>query len=242
MHDYSEIFSARARQYHYAMQHYPKARDAEFLALLEDLPPAAVDVLDVPSGGGYLHRYLASAVKLSSCDFSEGFAQTGVPLASPAQLPFADTGFDAVLSLTGLHHVPQTQQALFLHECARVLRPGGKVLIGEVWRGSPVDVFLNQFVHAHNSQGHVGEFLDAHTIDFLNQHGFTNAALVVRHYYWNFSDVASMIDYCRNMFGIDQADDAQIEFGLRTILNYRQHADGQVLLPWQLVFYQAEKR
>lgn len=242
MHDYSEIFSARARQYHYAMQYYPKARDAEFLALLEDLPSAAVDVLDVPSGGGYLHRYLAPGVKLSSCDFSEGFAETGVPLASPGHLPFADASFDAVLSLTGLHHVPRAQQALFLHECARVLRPGGRLLIGEVWRGSPVDVFLNEFVHRHNSQGHVGEFLDTTYLAFLQQHGFSEAQLAVRHYHWQFDGLASMIDYCRNMFGIDQADEVQIEAGLRTVLNYRQHADSHIVLPWQLVFYQAEKR
>jgi SAM-dependent methyltransferase len=242
MHDYSEIFSARARQYHYAMQHYPEARDAEFRAMLEDLPAVAVNVLDVPSGGGYLHRYLAAEVRLSSCDFSEGFAQTGVPLASPAQLPFADAGFDAVLSLTGLHHVPRAQQALFLVECARVLKQGGRLLIGEVWRGSPVDAFLNDFVHQHNSQGHVGEFLDTHYLDFLQQSGFANVQLTLRHYHWHFACLASMIDYCRNMFGIDQADDAQIEAGLRTILNYRQHADGHILLPWQLVFYQAEKR
>ncbi|MGL4835132.1 MAG: hypothetical protein ACRCXH_12020, partial [Shewanella sp.] len=78
MHDYSEIFTTRAKQYHLAMQTCPKSRDAEFLALLQDLPATAIDVLDVPAGGGYLARYLQSHLQLTSCDFSEGFVETGV--------------------------------------------------------------------------------------------------------------------------------------------------------------------
>ena len=242
MHNYSEIFSARARQYHYAMQCCPQARDAEFQAIVQDLPDSAVTVLDVPSGGGYLQRHLNSNVQLHSCDFSEGFAQTGVPLASPTRLSFADAVFDAVLSLTGLHHVPHVQQDAFLGECLRVLRPGARLLVGEVWRGSSVDFFLNDFVHRHNSQGHVGEFFDDGFLPRLQTAGFAQATRSVRSYFWQFESVPTMVDYCRNLFGIDNADDEQIEAGLRDVLDYKQTGDGRVQLHWQLVFFQAVKR
>lgn len=241
VHDYSEIFSARARQYHYAMQQYPLARNAEFRAILQDLPADATEVLDVPSGGGYLHSHLAPTVNLLSCDFSEGFAETGVPLASPEHLPFTDASLDAVLSLTGLHHVPRLQQQAFLRECWRVLRPGGRICVGEVWRGSPVDTFLNDFVHRHNSQGHVGEFLDAGFMGLLEQAGFADADHVLRHYEWTFNGIPAMVDYCRNLFGIDRADDAQLEAGLREYLGFRAQPEGGFALPWQLVFYRAQK-
>ena len=74
MTDYSEIFAQRAHQYHEAMQRDPRARDGEFLALLEDLSSSAIDLLDVPSGGGYLSTYLDAHRRLESCDFSIGFA------------------------------------------------------------------------------------------------------------------------------------------------------------------------
>lgn len=242
MHNYSEIFRVRAHQYHTAMQTFPQARDAEFLALLEDLPTTAMDILDVPSGGGYLTGYLPASLRLSSCDFSAGFANTGVPLASTDQLPYPSTSFDAVLSLTGLHHVPCAEQESFLAECHRVLRYGGHVLVGEVLAGTPVDAFLNDFVHRHNSQGHTGEFLDAAFLERLKHAGFTDTGMTRRDYAWRFPDITALCFYCRNMFGIDKADDPTLEQGLREYLQFRSLPDGSVELPWQLVFFQALKR
>ena len=241
MNDYSEIFNARAKQYHLAMQTCPKARDAEFLALLHDLPASAIDVLDVPAGGGYLARYLQSHLQLTSCDFSEGFVETGMPLANPQTLPYAADTFDAVLSLTGLHHVSFKNQNAFLRESHRVLRTKGSFLVGEVLRGSPVDPFLNDFVHRHNSQGHSGDFFDEGFKAQLAEAGFEQISMCVRKYIWQFADVASMLCYCKNMFGIDKASDSELDRGLREYLNYRQVQNGTVQLPWQLVFYHAVK-
>jgi SAM-dependent methyltransferase len=241
MNDYGEIFAARASQYHFAMQAYPRARDAEFLAIVQDLPAGAIDLLDVPSGGGYLSSYLSSPSTLRSCDFSVGFAGAGVPKASPQSLPYDAASFDAVLSLTGLHHIARANQDAFLAECHRVLRGSGSVLVGEVLRGSPVDAFLNDFVHRHNSQGHAGNFCDEGFLAQLAAAGFGGARMQVRSYAWRFADVPSMVTYCRNMFGIDRADDALIEDGLRDHLGFRVAQDGTVELPWQLVFYRAVK-
>jgi len=242
MHDYSSIFAVRAAQYHLAMRTHPHARDGEFRALLDDLPAGAVDVLDVPSGGGYLDAYLPAGTRLRACDFSVGFAAEGAALASPEQLPFADESFDAVLSLTGLHHVPMLRQDAFLAECRRVLRPGGRVLVGEVLAGSPVDGFLNGFVHRHNSQGHEGVFFDAGFIPRLQAADFGEVAMHLRHYPWRFDDEAAMRFYCRNLFGIDRADDDTLSAGLAEHLAYRIGPEGAVELPWQLVFFQGVTR
>ncbi len=241
MHDYSEIFTARAKQYHFAMQTFPTAREAEFRALLQDLPANAIDVLDVPSGGGYLASYLPAHVQLQSSDFSAGFADTGVPLASPHCLPYANASVDAVLSLTGLHHISRENQNAFLGECHRVLRTDGSVLVGEVLRGSQVDLFLNDFVHKHNSQGHVGDFFDEGFKQQLAQTGFVQTHMQVRSYVWNFDNMKCMISYCKNMFGIDQASDCEIEQGIRETLGYCEASNGSIELPWQLVFYRAVK-
>lgn len=240
MHDYSAIFSQRARQYHHAMQTHPDARNAEFRAALQALPADAVDILDVPSGGGYLQRHLPAGTRLVACDFSAGFANASVPLAQPGKLPYADARFDAVVSLTGLHHVDAPEQDAFLHECRRVLRPGGRLVIGEVARGSAVDAFLNGFVHAHNSQGHVGVFFDAGFLPRLQRAGFSNCAMQVCDYPWQFPDWDAAVFFCRNLFGIDRADDATLRDGLERHLAARNTPAG-VAIPWQLLFYRADK-
>jgi SAM-dependent methyltransferase len=53
----------------------------------------------------------------------------GVPFkwSEPNKLPFADASFDAVLLYAVIEHVHE--KGIFLKECARVLRPQGKIFI-----------------------------------------------------------------------------------------------------------------
>lgn len=57
-------------------------------------------------------------------------------------LPFVADAFDAVAALYSLIHVPLADHRAVLSEFARVLRPGGKLLVtegGTEWRGSNPD-------------------------------------------------------------------------------------------------------
>jgi SAM-dependent methyltransferase len=57
-------------------------------------------------------------------------------------LPFAADAFDAVAALYSLIHVPMADHRTVLDEFARVLRPGGTLLVtegGTEWRGSNPD-------------------------------------------------------------------------------------------------------
>ncbi len=49
--------------------------------------------------------------------------------ADAAELPFADGRFDAVTFTTVLHMVPEARRGLCLREAARVLPPGGRLLL-----------------------------------------------------------------------------------------------------------------
>jgi hypothetical protein len=51
-------------------------------------------------------------------------------------------------------------------------------------------------------------------------------------YAWDFESNASMIDFCKNLFGLDLATDAQIERGLVQYLGARDCS-----FRWQLMYF-----
>lgn len=120
------------------------------------------DVLELGSGSGamaaeLLNRY--PGIRLTATDVdpamraaaSKRLASFGeravVREADATALPFADAGFDAVVSFIMLHHVLDWEQALA--ETARVLRPGG-VLAGY----DLVDSWMSRLTHRVDRSPH----------------------------------------------------------------------------------------
>ena len=103
--------------------------------------PAGSRVLDVPCGGGVALRGLrrGQGVEYVAADIAPAMLDRTVVAAARRgvldqvrtaeedllDLSFADDSFDLVVSLTGLHVVPDPVQAA--RELARVLRPGGRL-------------------------------------------------------------------------------------------------------------------
>lgn len=89
--------------------------------------------LEIGFGGGALLRAAkAASAKVSGVDVSEAMIGRAkgldVHLASAEALPFADRTFDKAASLNSLYFWPDPERAL--GEIARVLRPGGRLLLG----------------------------------------------------------------------------------------------------------------
>ncbi|MEO9138334.1 MAG: demethylmenaquinone methyltransferase [Jatrophihabitans sp.] len=125
-----------------------------------ELGPGQI-ALDLAAGTGVstveLTRGGASAV---ACDFSLGMLRAGrarkrrrkaVPFVAgdATNLPFADSSFDAVVISFGLRNVSDVPRAL--REMARVVRPGGRLVVCEfsrpTWRPFRV-VYLNYLMRA----------------------------------------------------------------------------------------------
>jgi len=101
------------------------------MELIEALPRG--DVLDAQCGEGALaERLRAAGFSVSCCDVdlalmkAEGFENKQVDL-NTGRIDYADASFDYVTSTNGLHRLYNIDNAL--REFARVLRPGGQVLI-----------------------------------------------------------------------------------------------------------------
>lgn len=127
-----------------------------------------------------------------------------------------DESVDAVISLASLRH--SQQRDAFYREAHRVLKPGGKFLIGDVERGSPQDDFLNGFVNEYNSMSHEGDFLEAE----IESARMSSAGFEVIHndrhdYDWSFPDTSTMFEFCTGLFGLDQASPAALTKGLSNL-------------------------
>ena len=105
-----------------------------------DIPQGGV-ALDVGSGPGNVTASLARAAgpdglalgvdisepMLARAARAEAGPQVGFLRADAQRLPFRDATFDAVVSIAMLHLIPEPSAALA--EMARVLRPGGRIVV-----------------------------------------------------------------------------------------------------------------
>lgn len=127
-------------EYDYALFEY--YRSAKVIAFLERAGVAIRgDVLDAGCGGGGMPLSLAEeAHRVVGIDLVDRFRDAGVRLARERRaanlhfaradgqrLPFGDRSFDLVLSHAVIEHVPDA--ALYLRECARVLKPDGRLYL-----------------------------------------------------------------------------------------------------------------
>ena len=139
-------------------------RDPVQRASLDALHIGAGDrLLDVGCGTGAASRSAASvAASVVGIDLSpemirqaqqlaEGFANVHFEIADSEHLPFEDGAFTAVLCSNSFHHYPDPAQAV--REMARVLAPGGRLVIGDACSDRTAarvaDVFLRRFEPGH---------------------------------------------------------------------------------------------
>ena len=110
--------------------------DAFAAAVTADDDPS---VLDAGSGAGRMSRYLADrGCRVQGVDLSPGMVamarrdhpDLAFAVGSLTALPFPDATFAGVLLWYSLIHTPPAGQATIVAEVARVLRPGGHLLVG----------------------------------------------------------------------------------------------------------------
>lgn len=243
---YQDIFSSRADRYHAAMAACPRAREEEFAAAVELLQvDGGETICDVPSGGGYLAGFIDKPATYLFVETSSYFA-AHCPLArgdsviesSIERLPLDDGSVDRLLSLAALHHVLDKRQAL--REFARVLAPGGRAVVADVAAGSDTGRFLNEFVDRYNSMGHDGRFLEASFYDAFSGAGLVLDAVEHRELRWNFPSETEMVDFSKQLFGMDLADAGEVRAGIDRYLGSETTPSG-VAMRWQLSYAAALK-
>jgi SAM-dependent methyltransferase len=135
-HEYDEVFPR-----HVALHYLDKRRQ-----LVRRLIPGG-RLLDVGCGTGQLGAHLAGpGYEVSGVDLSPGMLASAVRrglagafAAFSTALPFAEGSFDLALTVATLHHLETPVRVAFtIREMARVVRPGGFVLL---WDHNPLNPY-----------------------------------------------------------------------------------------------------
>ncbi len=245
--DYRAIFNKRGETYHRAMLEFPEARNQEFreIVRLVNLKPGEV-LCDAPSGGGYLLPYLPFAnCEVIALETSETFYRLcerrggcRAIFTQLEQIDLPDASVDCVVTLAGLHHLPD--RAAFFHEAFRIVKPGGSCCVAEVAADSSVARFLNGFVDRFNSLGHKGDFLDANAPSELESAGFAVTEHYCRDYHWTFASVDDMVRFVTLLFGLDRAGPEEVREGVASDLGY-EAGENHCRMNWGLRFMRGIK-
>lgn len=234
---YAEIFAERGSAYHSAMGACPRARDAEFLAVLEPLRDRLDGRLcDMPAGGGYLAAYLSNGMDYVGIDPSDDFIDA-FPLgircikADLTDVPLPDASIDCVVSLAALHHEPDL--AAVFREMRRLVKPEGRAVIADVAVNTRPALFLNGFVDANNPLGHDGHFLDHRTAPLLEEAGFQIADDRLIDVPWQFETREQAGQFCRRLFWMPSLDADAVARAMDHEIGLEE-ADGAVRVCWIL--------
>jgi hypothetical protein len=245
--DYNKSFINRASSYMYAMNNYPNALENEFTNAINILDPQPNEVImNIPSGGVFLEKYLNNNIIYKSYETSLEFAQlTDISYCLYTQIPENNNSIDKIIVLANLHHSNNEERKQIYKEIHRIIKPNGKFIIGDVIKTSKQDDWLNIFVDSYNTNGHKGIFWNDPKINpvdkkLLEECGFS-VETIITNYTWNFDSKDNMLDFCKNLFGLDKINDNNILFdGLNKYLIIK-NIDNKYFIDWQLIYFISTK-
>jgi SAM-dependent methyltransferase len=139
--DYSETIEQSLGIFGKKHDFYTKVKADRLIQIMSALGPIEnLKVLDVGCGVGLVHTYLSGRIgNLQGADISGPSLQVarranpgvGYSAYDGNHLPYATGTFDCAFAICVLHHVPVPAWQAFSLEMARVVRPGGLVVIIE---------------------------------------------------------------------------------------------------------------
>jgi SAM-dependent methyltransferase len=188
---------------------------AGFVAALLDAAEigAGTRVLDLACGPGIAAAAAAArGAVVRGADFSPAMLElaraalpdAGFDEAEAERLPYADAGFDAVVSNFGVHHFPYAERAAA--EMWRVLRPGGRVALtcwaapaeNAAWRLLFDAIAAAGVAHAAQTPPSGGTLTSAPAIlRLLEGAGFRAATVALEAREWQVADGAALVDALR---------------------------------------------
>ena len=234
---YAEIFDIRGSRYHDSMLLCPYARDREFSSLFTKVPLVNLEnILDIPSGGGYLQKYLHRNkpylnLSVQNLELTSGFGSQSTVVKLESSWPVKPTSINRVICLAAAHHIFDLSP--FFLQVQNLLCPGGFLHLADVAPRSGVASFLEDFVHHHTPGGHRGLYRDWFTEDYPVSFDVVDRS--IRPCPWYFDNVEAMIAFCGGLFGLRNYSKSELEGALRDFIGVETHTNC-VSLSWELAY------
>jgi SAM-dependent methyltransferase len=238
--EYTQIFDTRANQYTYAVHTYPHVLQQEFETAVQMLDlQKGEHLINIPAACICIDPYISSDLQIQHTMYetSKTFADlNSVEYCEWHTIPWQPESCDKILSLASLHHANQEERNTLYRSAYTALRPGGALVIGDVRKGSKQDPWLNSFVNEFNPSGHCGNFWSEQDAVLIQTAGF-EVSVHTKKYLWKHKTKSEMLDFCKNLFGLDKATETQIYEGL---LNHGLIVDVNDM-EWELMYFIAQK-
>jgi hypothetical protein len=235
MDEYNSSFQNRFSKFLYAQKTYPFVMTDEYSTALEMCDLKENDVfINIPADFNSLEPLLPSNIKYFPFEINKDSSSITKYTFCPSlsNLPFKNQSVDVILCLASLHHFDDSERVKFYNEC---LRLSNKLVIGDVILNSDQDRWLNIFVNQYNSSGHVGHFFSEKDKILLEQCGFNVEVKKVK-YKWHFRDENTIVDFCKNLFGLDLATSDDIKNGIQKYLAL----NSDFSFDWELIYFKCD--
>ena len=236
--DYTTVFLKRCKSYVSAMKKYPHVMKEEFqvaASILNSSEPTTV--INIPAGCVELQEYLSPTIQYFPYEIEPVFANlVQQPVCKLNSIPHESNSVDKVISIAALHHASQNERISFYRECNRILKKGGELIVADVIQNSEQDAWLNSFVDSNNPLGHKGIFWTEADKEYIESCGY-EVHTEVKDYNWIFTNREEMINFCRELFFLENVTDESIDNALTNLL----HATNTIM-PWKLLYFIAKKK
>jgi arsenite methyltransferase len=235
-----EFTGPRAQLFKDAMRDYPHARRDDFDLMRKHLDPQAGDfVLGFGEGSGYFCRTIADAVGSSgryvitepSPEMFHNVPQSVLDLPhvftkiSPIEeLDMPAGSFDKAWACGAFHHCPhQTQAIARIHHA---LKPGGRMVIFDIFQGTPLARHFDTCVARYCVTGHEVKMMSeefARSLCFLAGFDDAKVRIVDVPHRLVFANEWEMGDFCYKMHALTRMKGSRDECIERTVLGLKEH-------------------
>ena len=221
---------------------FPKVREAEFRTFRTFADIDFPSILEFPADGQYLNK-LYPLSKITRAELLSGkYSKYLIPpkITTFGLKNLKKNHFNSVLSITPIHHAEEKCVKDFFKGVYDCLKLEGIFIMGEVFSGSKVAYFLDNFVDKYSKNGHKGNYPHFNLQDNIKQAGFENLDTKIINCPWVFNSEIELYEFVTKIFGLKKMRAEFLMNQLDLSLGLSE-ANGKIYLDWELMYFKGHK-